>query len=44
MAGRHKLKFKLYSKEEGRDVFVALDPKLLDEANCYSVATVNVKK
>ena len=42
--GRHKLKFKLYSKEESRDVFVALDPKLLDEENYYSVATVNIKK
>jgi len=42
--GQYKLKFKLYSNEEGRDVFAALDPELLDEEHYYSVATFNVKK
>lgn len=29
--------------EDGRDVFVALDPELLDEENYYSVTSVNIK-
>jgi len=41
--GQYNLKFKLYSKEEGRNVLVALDPKLLDEDNYYSIATVTIK-
>jgi hypothetical protein len=42
--GRYKLKFKLYSTQEDRNVFVALDPGLLDEDNYYLIAEVNVKK
>ena len=42
--GKYKLKFKLYSKQEDRNVFVALDPELLDEDDYYSIAEVNVKK
>ncbi|MFC1634319.1 DUF4832 domain-containing protein [Planctomycetota bacterium] len=42
--GRYKLKFKLYSNQEDKDVFVALDPNRLDEENYYSVAPVNIKK
>ena len=42
--GQYNLKFKLYSIEEGRNVFVALNPELLDEEHYYSVAAVNIKK
>ena len=42
--GQYKLEFKLYSNDEEKDVFVALDPKLLDKENYYSVAAVNVNK
>jgi hypothetical protein len=41
---QYKLKFKLYSNEEERDVFTALDPELLEEENFYLVTEVNVKK
>jgi len=43
-SGRYKLKFKLYSNDEGKNVFVALDPKLLDQENYYLIAVVNMQK
>jgi len=42
--GQYRLKFKLYSNNEGKNVFVALDPGLLDEENYYLVTSVNVNK
>jgi hypothetical protein len=42
--GRYKLKFKLYSNQENNDVLIALDPKLLDQENFYSVAALTIKK
>ena len=42
--GRYKLKFKLYSNQENKDVLIALDPKLLDQENFYSVAALTIKK
>jgi hypothetical protein len=42
--GRYKLKFKLFSNQERKDVFVALDPDRLDEDNYYLVAPVMIKK
>jgi hypothetical protein len=42
--GQYTLKFKLYSRQERRDVLIALDPKRLDEENYYSVASVTVKR
>jgi len=41
-AGTYVLKIKLYSAEEDRDVFLALDPKLLDERNFYKIASTNI--
>lgn len=41
-AGTYKLKVKLYSKEEGKDVFLALDPELLDDQNYYTVTSTNI--
>lgn len=41
--GRYALKFKLYSKQEKRDVLVALKRKLLDKDNFYLVTTVIVR-
>ena len=41
-SGIYKLKIKLYSKEEERDVFLALDPELLDSQNFYTVASTNI--
>jgi hypothetical protein len=40
--GQYMLKFKLYSNEEEKDVFVALDPERRDGENYYSIAAVNV--
>jgi hypothetical protein len=40
--GKYMLKFKLYSNEEEKDVFVALDPERRDGENYYSIAAVNV--
>jgi hypothetical protein len=37
--GKYSLKIKLFSKEEKQDVFLALDPKLLDDHNFYTVAS-----
>ena len=41
--GQYTLKFQLYSKQEDRNVFVALDPDLLDEENYYSIGGVTIK-
>ena len=40
--GRYTLKLKLHSPEAQRDVFLALDPKLLDGENFYSLGMVNI--
>jgi len=40
--GVYRLKIKLYSKEEGQDVFLALDPELLDGQNFYTVTSMNI--
>jgi hypothetical protein len=40
--GKYRLKIKLYSKEEKQDVFLALDPKLLDEKNFYTAASTKI--
>ena len=40
--GRYTLKFKLYSRDDEKNVFVALDPALLDEADYYRVADVDI--
>jgi hypothetical protein len=42
--GQYKLKFKLYSKQEDKNVFIALDPDLLDEKNYYRIAPVTIRK
>jgi hypothetical protein len=42
--GQYDLKLKLYSYDEKKDVFLALDPDLLDEENYYKIAVVQVKK
>ena len=42
--GRYKLKFKLYSNQEQKDVFIALDSTRLDEKNYYLLAPVNFNK
>lgn len=43
-AGQYVLKFKLYSNDEKKDVFLALDPSLLDEENYYKISKVIVKE
>jgi len=40
--GRYTLQLKLYSPESRRDVFLALDPKLLDAENFYRIGTINI--
>lgn len=40
--GNYDLKVKLYDPGENRDVFLALDTKLLDGDNYYSIGTVEV--
>ncbi len=40
--GQYDLKIKLYSKDENKDVFLALDPDLLDAENYYKIAAVTV--
>jgi hypothetical protein len=40
--GKYRIKIKLYSKEEEQDVFLALDPNLLDDQNFYTVASMNI--
>jgi hypothetical protein len=40
--GVYAMKIKLYSKEEKRDVLLALDPELLDEQNFYTVTSMNI--
>ncbi len=42
--GQYKLKFKLYSRQEDKNVFIALDPDLLDEENYYLIAPVTIRK
>jgi len=42
--GQYDLQLKLFSNDENKDVFIALDPDLLDEANYYKIASVQVKK
>jgi hypothetical protein len=41
--GQYHLKVKLYSKQESRNVLVALDQKLLDEEHYYPIAVITVK-
>lgn len=41
--GQYDLLLKLFSNDENKDVFLALDPGLLDAENYYKVATVQVK-
>jgi len=40
--GKYSLKIKLFSKEEKQDVFLALDTKLLDDHNFYTVASTYI--
>lgn len=40
--GQYTLKFKLYSNQEEKEVFIALDPERLDENNDYAVATLTI--
>ena len=40
--GVYTLKIKLYSKEEEQDVFLALDPELLDGQNFYKIASTKI--
>lgn len=40
--GRYELKIRLYEKQEGRPVLVALDPSLLDDQKYYTVATIAI--
>ena len=40
--GTYELKIKLYSKEEDRDVLLALDPGLLDTQNFYTVTSIDI--
>lgn len=40
--GQYELRLKLYSKEEDRDVFLALDPRLFDDNNFYGIGKVTV--
>ncbi|MBN2327775.1 MAG: DUF4832 domain-containing protein [Candidatus Omnitrophica bacterium] len=42
--GRYAIKMKLYSGEEDRDVFLALDPDLMDENHFYTISTIDVKE
>lgn len=42
--GEYELKLKLYSNEDSKDVFLALDPALLDSENYYTITTVRVSK
>jgi len=42
--GPYDLKLKLYSKDENKDVLLALDPNLLDAENYYTIAAVQVTK
>lgn len=42
--GQYKLKLKLYSDDENKDVLLALDSDLLDEENYYTIATIRVSK
>jgi len=43
-SGRYALKFRLYWDKEKRDVLVALAPRLLDDANYYTIAQVDLKR
>ena len=40
--GRYTLKLKLHSPEARRDVFLALNPKLLDADNFYRLGMINI--
>jgi hypothetical protein len=42
--GQYELEIKLFSHDENKDVFLALDPNLLTAENYYSIATVTVTK
>jgi len=42
--GRYKLQLKLFSNDENKDVFLALNPDLLDAENYYKIAVVEVTK
>jgi len=41
--GQYDLKIKLHSNYENKDVFLALDPNLLDNENYYKISSVQVK-
>ncbi len=41
--GQYTIKIKLYSTEENRDVFLALDPTLLDEENYYTITNMRIE-
>ncbi len=42
--GTYELRLKLYSKEQERDVFLALDRQLLDDDNFYRIGKVTIIK
>ena len=42
--GQYELKLKLYSRQEKRDVLLALDPRLLDDSNFYVIGKVTLAK
>ena len=44
LPGQYELKLKLFSNDENKDVFLALDSDLLDEENYYTIATVRISK
>lgn len=41
-SGQYTLKFKLYSNQEEKEVFIALNTEGLDENNDYAVATLTI--
>ncbi|MGC9326073.1 MAG: DUF4832 domain-containing protein [Candidatus Hinthialibacter sp.] len=43
-AGRYTMKIKLYSRKEDRDVFLALDPDLMDEDHFYTISSIDVRE
>jgi len=42
-AGEYELRLKLFSHKENKDVFLALDPNLLDKNNYYKIAAIKIK-
>lgn len=41
--GQYGVRIKLYDEQDERDVFLALDPSLLDEQNYYRIAAIDVE-